>query len=69
MGAAVPWLGGAAWQREGEDLPRSAAVLVLARDAGAGRVTLGADGLPRAEYWPGAADVASLLKVLLVYAL
>ncbi|KAK9841741.1 hypothetical protein WJX81_000141 [Elliptochloris bilobata] len=61
VGAAVPWLGGAAWQREGEDLPRSAAVLVLARDTGAGRVMLGCDRLPRAAYWPSPRDERSLL--------
>lgn len=63
VGAAVPWNGGAVWQREGADLPRSAGVLILARDTGAGRVTAGPDGLPRAEYWPAPRDAHSMLAV------
>jgi long-chain-alcohol oxidase len=63
VGAAVPWAGGAAWQREGVDLPRSSGVLVIARDSGSGRITLGEDGLPRIEYWPSARDSANMLDV------
>ncbi len=63
VGAAVPWNGGAVWQREGADLPRSAGVLILARDTGAGRVTAGPDGLPRADYWPAPRDAHSMLAV------
>lgn len=63
VGAAVPWVGAAAWQREGANLPRSGSVLMIARDAGSGRVTIGADGLPRADYWPAPRDINSLLSV------
>jgi hypothetical protein len=63
MAASSPWLGGSDYKRVCTWMPYVSTVLVLVRDKGSGRVTLGADGLPRLHYWPDAHDRASMIKV------
>ena len=63
MAASLPWLSGVDYKRTVTWIPYTAIVLVLTRDKGSGRVTIGRDGLPRIRYWPDAHDRGSMLKV------
>ena len=65
MAASLPWLSGVDYKRMTAWIPYCAIVLVLTRDKGSGRVTIGGDGLPRIRYWPDAHDRGSMLKVRL----
>jgi hypothetical protein len=59
----MPWLSGQDYKRLCTWLPYASSVLVLTRDRGSGRITIGRDGLPRVHYWPNAHDRASMMKV------
>ena len=59
----MPWLGGLDYKRLCSWMPYVSVVLVLTRDKGSGRVTIGADGLPRVHYWPNKQDRASMMNV------
>ena len=63
MAASMPWLSGVDYKRLCTWFPYAALLLVLTRDKGSGRVTIGRDGLPRIHYWPGKHDRASMMKV------
>ena len=63
MAASMPWLGGRDFKRLCAWMPHAAPALVLARDQGAGRVTIGRDGLPRLHYWPNKHDRESMVQV------
>jgi hypothetical protein len=65
MAASIPWLSSLDYKRLCTWLPYASIVLVLTRDKGSGRVTIGSDGLPRVHYWPDAHDRASMMKVTL----
>ena len=56
------WLGARDYKRLMTWMPYTANILVLTRDRGSGRVTIGKDGLPRVAYWPNAFDRANMLK-------
>jgi long-chain-alcohol oxidase len=60
FGAAAPWTSGAAFKALAARGSDAVAVLVLARDAGAGRVALGRDGAPRLHYRLAPHDGAAL---------
>ncbi|CAL8471472.1 g11014 [Coccomyxa elongata] len=62
MAASIPWLSGLDYKRLCAWFPYVSIVLVLTRDRGCGRVTIGRDGLPRMHYWPDAHDRASMMK-------
>ena len=59
----MPWLGGRDYKRLWAWMPHAAAAQVLTRDRGAGRVTIGRDGLLRLHYWPNAHEWASMMQV------
>ena len=63
MVASMPWLGGRDFKRLCAWMPHAAATLVLARDRGSGRVTIGRNGLPRLHYWPSKHDRESMMQV------
>ena len=63
MAASMPWLSGVDYKRLCTWFPYAALLLVLTRDKGSGRVTIGKDGLPRIHYWPDKHDRASMMKV------
>lgn len=63
MAASMPWLSGVDYKRLCTWFPYAALLLVLTRDRGSGRVTIGRDGLPRIHYWPDKHDRASMMKV------
>ena len=63
MAASMPWLSGSDYKRLCAWMPYVSIVLVLTRDRGSGRVTIGKDGLPRLHYWPDAHDRGSMMKV------
>lgn len=63
MAASIPWLSGVDYKRLCAWMPYVSIVLVLTRDRGSGRVTIGKDGLPRLRYWPDAHDRANMMKV------
>ena len=63
IAASMPWLGGLDYKRLCSWMPYVSVVLVLTRDKGSGRVTIGADGLPRVHYWPNKQDRASMMDV------
>ena len=56
------WIGARDYKRLMTWMPYTANILVLTRDRGSGRVTIGKDGLPRVAYWPNAFDRANMLK-------
>ena len=56
------WIGARDYKRLMTWMPYTANILVLTRDRGSGRVTIGKDGLPRVTYWPNAFDRANMLK-------
>lgn len=65
MGVAAgtaTWIGARDYKRLMTWMPYTANILVLTRDRGSGRVTIGKDGLPRVAYWPNAFDRANMLK-------
>ncbi|EIE19802.1 FAD/NAD(P)-binding domain-containing protein, partial [Coccomyxa subellipsoidea C-169] len=62
MAASIPWLSGVDYKRLCAWMPYVSIVLVLTRDRGSGRVTIGKDGLPRLRYWPDAHDRANMMK-------
>lgn len=65
MGVAAgtaTWIGARDYKRLMTWMPYTANILVLTRDRGSGRVTIGKDGLPRVTYWPNAFDRANMLK-------
>ncbi|KAK9827599.1 hypothetical protein WJX81_002935 [Elliptochloris bilobata] len=62
--ATATWLTGRDYKRLMTWMPYTANILVLTRDRGSGRVTIGKDGLPRVTYWPNAFDRANMLKGL-----
>ncbi len=61
--ASFPWPSGEQYRLKTLDFPYTAGALVYVRDQDSGRVYLGADGLPRVQYWPSARDSASMVKV------
>ena len=63
MAASMPWLSGVDYKRLCTWFPYAALLLVLTRDKGSGRVTIGRDGLPRIHYWPDKHDRASMMDV------
>ena len=63
MAASMPWLSGMDYKRLCTWFPYAALLLVLTRDKGSGRVTIGRDGFPRIHYWPAKHDRASMMKV------
>lgn len=63
MAASMPWLSGLDFKRLCTWFPYVSIILVLTRDKGSGRVTIGRDGLPRVHYWPDAHDRASMMNV------
>ena len=63
MAASMPWLSGVDYKRLCTWFPYAALLLVLTRDKGSGRVTIGKDGLPRILYWPDKHDRASMMDV------
>ncbi len=63
IAASMPWLNGLDYKRLCSWMPYVSVVLVLTRDKGSGRVTIGADGLPRVHYWPNKQDRASMMNV------
>jgi hypothetical protein len=65
MAASMPWLSGVDFKRLCTWFPYVTIVLVLTRDKGCGRVTIGRDGLPRLHYWPDTHDRASMMDVSL----
>ena len=63
IAASMPWLNGLDYKRLCSWMPYISVVLVLTRDKGSGRVTLGPDGLPRVHYWPDKHDRQSMMNV------
>ena len=63
IAASMPWLSGLDFKRLCSWMPYVSVVLVLTRDKGSGRVTIGADGLPRVHYWPNKQDRNSMMNV------
>ena len=63
MAASMPWLDGQDFKRLCTWMPFVAVTLVLTRDRGSGRVTIGRDGLPRLHYWPDEHDRESMMQV------
>ena len=63
MAASMPWLDGQDFKRLCTWMPYVAVTLVLTRDRGSGRVTIGRDGLPRLHYWPDEHDQESMMQV------
>ena len=63
IAASMPWLSGLDYKRLCSWMPYVSVVLVLTRDKGSGRVTIGADGLPRVHYWPSKQDRQSMMNV------
>ncbi len=63
MAASMPWLSGTDYKRLCTWFPYTAILLVLTRDKGSGRVTVGKDGLPRIHYWPDSHDRESMMNV------
>ncbi|HEX6938187.1 MAG TPA: GMC family oxidoreductase [Longimicrobiales bacterium] len=61
LGTLVPGTG-ARHRAIMRELPRLASASVLLHDEGAGRVRVGADGRPRATYWPDRGDRRTLLR-------
>ena len=59
----MPWLSGEDFKVNVPDMPNSAPLLIIVRDTGSGRVTLGPDGLPRIRYWPCAHDREAMMQV------
>jgi len=59
----MPWLSGTDYKRLCTWFPYTAILLVLTRDKGSGRVTVGKDGLPRIHYWPDSHDRESMMNV------
>jgi hypothetical protein len=51
------------FRRRYSDLPWLAICCTYIRDREAGKIVLGADGLPRVHYWPSPHDQASILNV------
>ena len=64
MAASMPWLDGQDFKRLCTWMPYVAVTLVLTRDKGSGRVTIGRDGLPRLHYWPNEHDRESMMQVI-----
>ncbi|CAK0785523.1 hypothetical protein CVIRNUC_008733 [Coccomyxa viridis] len=62
MAASMPWLDGQDFKRLCTWMPYVAVTLVLTRDRGSGRVTIGRDGLPRLHYWPDEHDQESMMQ-------
>ena len=63
IAASIPWLGGHDYKRLCTWFPYMGVILVLTRDKGSGRVTIGRDGLPRMHYWPNKHDQQSMMNV------
>ena len=63
MAASMPWLGGRDFKRLCAWMPHAVVALMLARGWGAGRVTIGRDGLPRLHYRPDKHDRESMMQV------
>ena len=63
MAASMPWLSGADYKRLCTWFPYATLLLVLTRDKGSGKVTIGRDGLPRIHYWPDKHDRGSMMDV------
>ena len=63
MAASMPWLSGLDFKRLCTWFPYVSIALVLTRDKGSGRVTIGRDGLPRIHYWPNSHDRTSMMDV------
>ena len=63
IAASMPWLSGLDFKRLCSWMPYVSVVLVLTRDKGSGRVTIGADGLPRVHYWPSKQDRNAMMNV------
>ena len=63
IAASIPWLGGHDYKRLCTWFPYMGVILVLTRDRGSGRVTIGRDGLPRMHYWPNKHDQQSMMNV------
>ena len=63
MAASMPWLDGQDFKRLCTWMPFVAVTLVLTRDKGSGRVTIGRDGRPRLHYWPNEHDRESMMQV------
>ncbi len=63
IAGSIPWLSGADFKRTCAWMPYVSSALVLTRDRGCGRVTIGRDGLPRLHYWPDAHDRESMMRV------
>ena len=63
MAASMPWLSGADYKRLCAWFPYATLLLVLTRDRGSGRVTIGRNGLPRIHYWPDRHDRDSMMNV------
>ena len=61
LGLATPWAGGRAHKYEMTRALHEAIFIVLARDTGAGRVTLDRQGDPVLRYWPNATDRGRLV--------
>jgi len=51
------------FRRRYSELPWLAICCTYIRDREAGKIVLGADGLPRVHYWPSPHDQASILNV------
>lgn len=62
MALGMPWDGGASFKREMLGLPNAAAMIILARDTGEGRITLDAQSEPVIDYWPNETDRAHLVR-------
>ena len=62
IAASIPWLGGHDYKRLCTWFPYMGVILVLTRDKGSGRVTIGRDGLPRMHYWPNKHDQQSMMN-------
>lgn len=62
-GSATVWVDGPSFKENLLRLPNLAAVLILTRDEGSGRVYLGPCGAPFLNYWVSPPDRKSMLEV------
>lgn len=62
-GSATAWDNGPSFKENLLRLPNVAAVLILTRDEGSGRVYLGPCGAPFLHYWVSEPDRKSMLEV------
>lgn len=60
--AALPWQGGRAYKDLMLDFPKAAAVLVLCRDSGSGRVKIDRTGRSRVDYVIAPADREAMVR-------